>query len=71
MNYFEACKFGELVKKKCNGDNLKLLLGSPVNYLVRPASINNITIVITSATKVIPLFFFICFSPTINILHKF
>lgn len=51
MNYFEACKFGELVKK-CNGDKLKLLLGSPVNYLVRPASINNIPLFNASLTQI-------------------
>ena len=33
MNYFEACKFCELVKKY-NDDKLKFFLGSPVKYLV-------------------------------------
>lgn len=33
MNYFEACKFCELVKKY-NDNKLKFLLGSSVNYLV-------------------------------------
>lgn len=51
MNYFEACKFGELVKK-CNGDKLKLLLGSPVNYLVRPAGINNIPLFNASLSQI-------------------
>ena len=51
MNYFEACKFGELVKK-CNDDKLKLLLGSPVNYLVRPADINNMPLFNVSLTQI-------------------
>lgn len=51
MNYFEACKFGELVKK-CNDDKLKLLLGSPVNYLVRPAGINNMPLFNVSLTQI-------------------
>lgn len=33
MNYFEACKFCELVKKY-NNDKLKFFLGSPVKYMV-------------------------------------
>ena len=40
MNYFEACKFCELVKKY-NDDKLKFLLGSPVKYLVLYAGTNN------------------------------
>ena len=40
MNYFEACKFCELVKKY-NDDKLKFFLGSPVKYLVLYAGINN------------------------------
>ena len=33
MNYFEACKFCELVKKY-NDNKLKFFLGSPVKYMV-------------------------------------
>lgn len=51
MNYFEACKFGELVKK-CNDDKLRFLLGSPVNYLVRYAAINNIPLFNTSLSQI-------------------
>ena len=51
MNYFEACKFCKLVKKH-NDDKLKFLLGSPVNYLVRLASINNIPLFNASLTQI-------------------
>lgn len=51
MNYFEACKFCKLVKKHNDG-KLKFLLGSTVNYLVRPACINNMPLFNVSLTQI-------------------
>lgn len=51
MNYFEACKFCKLVKKHNDG-KLKFLLGSPVNYLVHPAGINNIPLFNASLSQI-------------------